>query len=371
MGLLAYQEKNQMDLKVNTENCVELQLERTWKIRPSIVTFPLYCAECKRTQTKLYVHTGSCYGQVGSSLCEFCGREITVEDHDNIVDSIKTAGIEVYFTPLYLLDWKYVEKLERRFQVSVLNQLRDYVNPYGESFITVNELCDCIEKMIPVKTNGKLKFQTDERFALLPDDINRWIELLYRAGLELPQHCILKTEKNELDPIIFPYGREIEFFVDYPEGKKENPFDMNASGSCFAYLTNRKQCLSYLGNQSDFSYGNNALYRAMPMGYTDMLVMKRSFVVDSDGNYQVFARGENLWFLFCREEKNQKISLVSQKEILENASTTSRMAVQVPSVRMEDNINKLYELLKSANEKMGSRKIILTAGMVLEKRAWH
>ncbi|MGN0159961.1 MAG: hypothetical protein ACI4AQ_01075 [Lachnospiraceae bacterium] len=369
MGLLAYNEKNIKD--INTDNRVELQLERPWKIRPAIVTFPLYCRECKRTQSLLYIHTGSCYGQVGSCRCEFCGSEITVEDHDNVVDSIRTAGTEVYFTSLYLLDWKYVKKLEMRFRVSVENALRACVNPYGASFITVHELCDLIEEMIPVKTDGTLKFRTQEQFALLPEDINRWIELLYRSGLELPPNCILQTKINEGDWQLFPCGREIEFFADYPVGCRENPFDINASGSCFAYLTNRKQCLSYLGSKEDFSYQNNGLHRAMPMGYTDMLVMQRSFVVDSDGNSGVFEKGGNLHFLFCREDQNQKIILVSQKEILENASGEVRMEVQTPSRSMEDNIKKLYRLLKSANEKMGSRKITLVAGNILEKRAWH
>lgn len=371
MGLLTYDEKNVKDAQIDTKNRVELQLDRAWKICPSIVTFPLYCTGCKRTQPGLYIHTGSSYGQVGSCLCEFCGKEITVTDYDNVVDSIKTEETKVYFTPLYLLDWKYVKKLENRFQISVENALKTCVNPYKASFITVDELRNRIEELIPVQTDGTLKFQTDDKFSLLPDDINRWIELLYRAGLELPKGCILKTETHEADNQLFPCGREIEFLADYPAGCRESPFDIHTSGECFAYLTNRKQCLSYLGNQKEFAYGNNELYRAMPMGHTDMLVMRRSFVVDSDGNFRIYAKGPNLYFLFCMEENNQKISLVSQKEILENASFEARREVQVPSGSLEENIKKLYRLLKSANETMGGRKITLTAGIILEKRAWH
>ena len=51
--------------------------------------FPLFCNNCQQSQTGLFLHSGSRYGQVGSFPCEFCGVSIAIVDHDNIVESIK------------------------------------------------------------------------------------------------------------------------------------------------------------------------------------------------------------------------------------------------------------------------------------------
>ncbi|MGN0513031.1 MAG: hypothetical protein ACI4GD_02040 [Lachnospiraceae bacterium] len=191
MGLLVYNENNLSKYKGNTDNSIQLQLLRPWKIQPNAATFPLYCVKCKKTQPYLYIHTGSSYGHVGSCQCEYCGETIVVKDHDNIVNSIKTADTEVFFSQLYMLDWKYVAAIEGRYGISVEKELSANLNSHGTSFMTVNELRELIERLIPVKADGSLRFQTDDRFAILPDDINRWIELLYRAGIKLPPNCIL------------------------------------------------------------------------------------------------------------------------------------------------------------------------------------
>lgn len=66
------------------------------------------------------------------------------------------------------------------------------------------------------------------------------------------------------------------FSVEYPVISKGNPFDKEATGKYFAYLTNRKICFSHLSDQlEDFGFQNEGLYNAMPMGYTSLWVMER------------------------------------------------------------------------------------------------
>lgn len=82
----------------------------------------------------------------------------------------------------------------------------------------------------------------------------------------------------------------MEISASYPINSHENPFDIDSNGKYFAYLTNRQQCFSYLSNDlSDFEWGNNDLYHAMPMGYTNLYVLERILIVDSNSNVYKFS----------------------------------------------------------------------------------
>lgn len=173
--------------QMDTDNMVLLRFsgvseDRFWYgIQPDIKTFPVYCSGCNRPQSIIYVHKGSRYGYVGTIKCEHCGSDITVTDHDNIVGSIILNQAEVSFYDLYLLQWKVVQMIESRYHVSIKNHLLNI----GDRRITVNQLRLIIENQTGIQTSGTMKFITDSRFSCMPRDINQWLELLYKADLDL------------------------------------------------------------------------------------------------------------------------------------------------------------------------------------------
>jgi hypothetical protein len=62
--------------------------------------------------------------------------------------------------------------------------------------MTITELTEKLSNACDVQINGSMQFSTDSRFPKLPSDINHWIEFLYRAGLELPEHVVI-TQKGD------------------------------------------------------------------------------------------------------------------------------------------------------------------------------
>ncbi|QAA33587.1 hypothetical protein [Clostridium manihotivorum] len=182
-----------LKLPTTKKNRIYIGIESESKLIPDIDIFPLYCTCCNTAQSKLYEHLGSRYGQVGTAICEKCGREIYITDHDNLVTSIYINGSpsnEIFFNELYLLDWKFVDEFDRLSIINVVKKVTDELKQYDREFITVDELREMIENITDIKTDGKMKFITDERFSILPDDINRWIELLYRAKINIPAKIV-------------------------------------------------------------------------------------------------------------------------------------------------------------------------------------
>lgn len=147
--------------------------------------FPLYCTKCNHPQPNLYVHCGSRYGQVGTAKCCKCGEGIYVIDHDNVVNSIfinNYPSNEIFFNELYLLDVKYLKQLGKDH----FNNIKDVLFRLAEKeeFIDVDRLRTIVENEMNISTTGTKMYVTDERFSLLPDDINRWIEALENAGIK-------------------------------------------------------------------------------------------------------------------------------------------------------------------------------------------
>jgi hypothetical protein len=178
-----------LKLPTNRKNRIYIRIGSERKFVPDIDIFPLYCTCCNAPQSKLYEHLGSRYGQVGTAICEKCGKEIYVTDHDNIVESIYINGSpsnEIFFNELYLLDWKFVEEFDRLSMKNVVGKVIEELKQYDGKLITVDVLREIIENVTNIKTDGKMNFITDERFSILPDDINRWIELLYSAKINIP-----------------------------------------------------------------------------------------------------------------------------------------------------------------------------------------
>lgn len=149
---------------------------------PQIYVFPVYCTYCHTTQENFYHSTGSRYGNVGSMVCGSCGSKITITDNGNMQDKIYINGEVLEYSQLYLLDWKYLMQIEAKCRVSVSSAL----SAYSRNEMVIDVLRKTVEKVTGITTDGSMRFVTDNRIDKLPDDINRWIELLYRAGIAIP-----------------------------------------------------------------------------------------------------------------------------------------------------------------------------------------
>lgn len=193
MGLMELNEDN-----IRT-NRVEIRKQGDeLRIIADAVIFPLYCTKCNHPQPNLYVHCGSRYGQVGTAKCCKCGGEIYVIDHDNIVSSIfinNYPSNEIFFSKLYLLDVKYLKQLGEEHFNNIKAALLELAEQ--DSYIAVEKLTTIVENEINILTTGTKKYITDERFSILPNDINRWIETLENAGIkDLPIKECKKSSDN-------------------------------------------------------------------------------------------------------------------------------------------------------------------------------
>lgn len=147
--------------------------------------FPLFCNNCQQSQTGLFLHSGSRYGQVGSFPCEFCGASIAIVDHDNIVESIKVNDEPCSFEKLYLLRADYIEWFEEWYGITLASESLFEV---WTDWMSVDQLREQIEKLTGIETDDQARYQTDEKFNPLPPDIHRWINLLDKSTVPLPDY---------------------------------------------------------------------------------------------------------------------------------------------------------------------------------------
>lgn len=159
---------------------------------------PLACAVCRKSQPKLYVIPGSYYESIGTTVCKHCGEPIVVSYSDASLTDISIGNgtmnakeIHITFRDLYLLHWHYIEKIAAKYSFAA----DDLFQKYDNTSIDVNKLREILEQQTGIETAGKMKFITDSRFDQLPDDISRWIELLYLAGCDLGIEPYYKTNK--------------------------------------------------------------------------------------------------------------------------------------------------------------------------------
>ncbi|MFL0252898.1 hypothetical protein ACJDT4_21045 [Clostridium neuense] len=192
MGLM---ELNEDSIRTN-----RVVIRRQWdelRLAVDAAIFPLYCTRCNHPQPNLYVHCGSRYGQVGTAKCCKCGGEIHVIDNDNIVNSIfinNYPSNEIFFSKLYLLDVKYLKQLGKEHFNNIKAALLELAEQ--DRFIAVDRLRTIVENEMNILTTGMKKYVTDERFLILPEDINRWIEALENAGIK---HLPVKECKESSD----------------------------------------------------------------------------------------------------------------------------------------------------------------------------
>lgn len=117
----------------------------------------------------------------------------------------------------------------------------------------------------------------------------------------------------------------MQIFANYPLHSRENPFDKNAVGKYFVYLTNRKESFSYLSNDLvDFNYNNNELYKAMPMGYTSLWVLERVSVKRGREEAIFFAKaGVGLTYFYCQIHETGEYELIGEhtyRELLDQGN---------------------------------------------------
>jgi len=159
----------------------------------------------------------------------------------------------------------------------------------------------------------------------------------------------------------------MNIFADYPTGIHENPFNIDAKGNYFAYLTNRECCLSYLSEKlEDFDYNNNNLYNAMPMGYTSLWVFERVFVVNSEEVWKKFKNEKNTQILFYIEDNGEN-KLISQSQLLEIVHWNFKE--QNDSI--EEQLLNWCRLLKNAKEELQCTKISAVGAILLKEYNWH
>ena len=147
--------------------------------------FPLFCKNCQQSQTGLFLHSGSRYGQVGSLPCEFCCASIDIVDHDNIVESIKVNDEPCSFEKLYLLGADYIEWFEEWYGITMAPES---LFEGWTDWMSVDQLREQIETLTGIETDDGVRYQTDERLSPLPPDINRWINLLDKSTVPLPDY---------------------------------------------------------------------------------------------------------------------------------------------------------------------------------------
>ncbi|MCR5771074.1 MAG: zinc ribbon domain-containing protein [Butyrivibrio sp.] len=176
-------------LLVKTDEKLSMKLD--------ITLFPLYCDGCGHFFSHFYIHKGSRKGVVGQITCPSCGRDVQVTDEGSMVDSVCINDHPVNFSSLYLLDFTFIEEADRLHDGQIIKALMAKYNKSELNYLTIDELTNICSASSCVQLTGDMKFQTDTRFAALPPDINRWIEFLYRSGVNLPSYVtILKSDHD-------------------------------------------------------------------------------------------------------------------------------------------------------------------------------
>lgn len=166
----------------------------------------------------------------------------------------------------------------------------------------------------------------------------------------------------------------MNIFADYPVGSHENPFDLESQGKYFAFLTNREKCFSYLSyNINDFSFENDEMYKAMPMGYTSLWVLERIFIVNSENKTHIFSsdKRSRIQFFICMTEKDGTQKLVSQGQLLDRVSADTRSVLNSFNNSFDKMIENYSLFLRKAKEEINAVEIVIVGANLLESYNWH
>ena len=191
-----WEKRHHRNLDFSRENKVRLWRKQSlfqtkYRFLPDIRIFPLYCPLCQKSLPEFYLHGGSRYGFVSSFACPIASpyhpHDLGVTDLDeSIVDRIFIAGQAIEFEKLYMLDISYLEQLRKKYGFSDFLKKEVIAGNVGREFL-LEDFARQLAQLCQIELTGELTFQTDSRFSQLPPDANLWIELLYRAKINLPE----------------------------------------------------------------------------------------------------------------------------------------------------------------------------------------
>ncbi|WP_196803010.1 hypothetical protein [Butyrivibrio sp. MC2013] len=224
---------------------LHMDSEGRTSMQPDITVFPVRCSKCHRILPHFYLHRGSSNNYVGNIRCRFCGHDISVSDREYMVDRIYFDEDEIDFACLYLLDWIYIDAIDTIYDGAASKVvLKDYTRS-ALNYITVDDLTRRIANAISKQLTGNMSFVTDPRFPKLPADINRWIELLYVAGIQLPSNVRIVREAPVLPSMegsaISDFRSMDSLMARFPAKRKfpfENSEDPYGFGGSFEKVIN-------------------------------------------------------------------------------------------------------------------------------------
>ncbi|MFV0395416.1 MAG: hypothetical protein ACK5LC_13700 [Coprobacillaceae bacterium] len=125
MGIIKYKELSTIQ---QNKKGITLYLRFTptiHTIQNNIHNFPIYCSCCHKTLPDFFCHMGSRYGQVGDICCDYCGKLISIIDHDNIVDEIFVNGLAIQLSKIYKTQWEYFSYIKENFTIDYRNIFRN------------------------------------------------------------------------------------------------------------------------------------------------------------------------------------------------------------------------------------------------------
>ncbi len=129
-------------------------------------------------------------------------------------------------------------------------------------------------------------------------------------------------------------------FVQFPIGSKESPFDKDAKGKYFGWLTNRKNGCSYLAESKNaFRHGDNALVHAMPMGYTNLWILERVALEINGEIVATYGKVEkNVRYIYIVLDESGKYERITEDEYIElcQDKVLSGRAVKLTANLVED-----------------------------------
>lgn len=95
------------------------------------------------------------------------------------------SGEPCHFQQLYLLSADYIEWFQEWYGITLAPER--FFEGWTD-WMSVDQLREQIETLTGIETDDQARYQTDEKFNPLPPDINRWINLLDKSTVPLPDY---------------------------------------------------------------------------------------------------------------------------------------------------------------------------------------
>jgi hypothetical protein len=164
----------------------------------------------------------------------------------------------------------------------------------------------------------------------------------------------------------------MDVFCNYPINSKENPFDINSKGKYCGYLTNRQKCFSYLSdNLKDFEWQNESLYKAMSMGYTNLWILERLFLINSSGEFKKFSNEKFTKIATLRSDGFPKDEWKVYNEDSSENKVEDYHRFLFEKDNIDDSISTARDILKRIQEKHSVKNLTILGVGLIEDYFWH